>query len=37
MKIIFETKKKNIKVINAPPFDWPWFERFANIFLVMPK
>ncbi len=29
-----EEKKK---VINAPPFNWPWFERFDNIFLVLPK
>jgi hypothetical protein len=23
---------KKTKVIGAPPFDWPWFEHFDNIF-----
>jgi hypothetical protein len=32
MKKIYKTKKKKTKVIGAPPFDWPWFEHFDNIF-----
>jgi hypothetical protein len=37
MKNIYETKKKKTKLINAPPFDWPWFERFDNIFFDIAK
>ncbi len=29
--------RKKIEVISAPPFDWPWFERFDNIFLGIAK
>jgi len=32
MKKIYKTKKKKIEVTSAPPFDWPWFDRFNNIF-----
>jgi len=36
MKKICKTKKK-IEVINAPPFEWPWFEHFDNIFFSTRK
>jgi hypothetical protein len=29
--------KKKTKVIGAPPFDWPWFEHFDNIFSNIAK
>jgi hypothetical protein len=28
---VLEIEKK-IEIINAPPFDWPWFDCFDNIF-----
>jgi hypothetical protein len=37
MKKIYETKKKKIKVTSAPPFDWPWFDCFNNIFYSIAK
>jgi hypothetical protein len=37
MKKIYGTNKKKTEVTNAPPFDWPWFERFNNIFLGFVK
>ncbi len=28
----YETKKKKIQVTSASPFNWPWFERFDQMF-----
>jgi hypothetical protein len=32
MKDKYETKKKKTYVTSASPFDWPWFERFDQMF-----
>jgi hypothetical protein len=32
MKDKYEIKKKKTQVTNASPFDWPWFERFDQMF-----
>ncbi len=32
IKVKYETKKKKIQVISASLFDWPWFERFDEMF-----
>jgi len=37
MKKIYKTKKKKIEVTSAPPFDWPWFDYFNNIFYSIAK
>jgi hypothetical protein len=30
-------KKKKTEVIGAPPSNWPWFDRFDNIFFGIAK
>ncbi len=32
MKDKYETEKKKTQVIGASPSDWPWFERFDQMF-----
>jgi hypothetical protein len=32
MKDRYETEKKKTQVISASPFNWPWFERFDQMF-----
>jgi hypothetical protein len=32
MKDKYEIKKKKTQVTSASPFDWPWFERFDQMF-----
>jgi hypothetical protein len=31
---VLEIEKK-IEITNPPPYDWPWFEHFHNIFLIL--
>jgi hypothetical protein len=35
MKDKYETEKKKTQVIGASPSDWPWFERFDQMFIEM--
>ncbi len=37
MTKIYETKKKKIEAIGAPPSNQPWFEHFDNIFSNIAK
>jgi hypothetical protein len=32
MKDKYETEKKKTQVIGASPSNWPWFERFDQMF-----
>jgi hypothetical protein len=32
MKDKYEIKKKKTQVTSASPFDWPWFEKFHQMF-----
>jgi len=36
-KVKYETKKKKTQVISASLSDWPWFERFNQMFRSIAK